>query len=236
MAGQLNHYAVGGVPRRESRHGQGWSGALALLASSALLAACSAELVPLTPTADGNARAERSGIEVQAKVEPAREYIPRSLTPVKIAVRNLSPQGVYVSLEDIRLVGEGTRLAAVEPIDIEPRRPVPTMGVDPASPFAGSVVSSTVGIPVYKHGFGFDPRSPAPDFQGYRSYREFAKQEIVKDAFDAGFIDSGEARQGYVYFQAPPEGVQRVNLEVRLHSGEGSGPGVVVDIPYATNG
>lgn len=214
-----------------------WSrAALAVFASGLLLSACTAELVPLTPTPDGNARAERSGIEVQAEVESAREYIPRSLTPVKISVRNLSSQGVYVSLEDIRLVGEGTALSAVEPIDIEPRRPVPTMGVDPASPFAGSPVSSTIGIPLYKPGFGFNPRSPAPDFQGYRSYREFARREIGKDAFDAGFIDSGEARQGYVYFQAPPEGVQRVSLEVRLHSGEGSGPGVIVDIPYATKG
>lgn len=236
MASPIIHESAAAARRLEPKRRSLARSALALFVSSAVLVACTAELVPLAPTADGNARAERSGIEVQAEVELAREYIPRSLTPVKIAVRNLSPQGVYVSLEDILLVGDGTQLAAVEPIDIEPRRPVPTMGVDPASPFAGSVVSSTVGIPVYKQGFGFDPQSPAPDFQGYRSYRDFAKREIAKDAFDAGFIDSGEARQGYVYFQAPPEGVQRVNLELRLHSGEGSGPGVVVDIPYATKG
>jgi hypothetical protein len=111
------------------------------------------------------------------------------------------------------------------------------MGVDPASPFSPQApVNSMSGVPVLKHGFGYDPVYPSADFQGWRSYREYAKHEIKKDAFGGGFIDSGEAQQGYVYFQAPPEGVDQVNLEVRLHSGEGSGPGVVVDIPYATKG
>lgn len=262
MANRIEDRSLDGVLRRGRPRALRWARApLALLLSGVLLSACTPELVPVAPTKDGNARAERSGIVVQAEVAAAREYVPRSLTPVKISVRNLSPEGVYVALEDIRLVAEGTQRIAIDPVDIEPRPPVPSMGVDPASQFAGGVVTptsrdltvpggagsaaaatpdtggainSTTGIPVYKPGFGFDPKSPAPDFQGYSSYREYARQEIRKDAFDAGFIDSGEAREGYVYFESPPDGVRRVNLEVRLHSGEGSGPGVVVDIPYTT--
>jgi hypothetical protein len=240
-----------------------WAGvSLGVLVSGLLSSACSAELVPLAPTEDGVSRAASSGIEVRATVVNGREYIPRSLTPVKLSIRNLSPQGVYLSLDDIRLVGKDTALAAVEPIDIEPRRPVPTMGVDPASPFATSPVppfavsaaspgdvaspgagmgatpapNSTSGTPVLKHGFGFDPLYPSPDFQGWSSYREYAKHEIRKDAFPGGFIDSGEAQQGYVYFTSPPDGVKRVDLEVKVHSGEGSGPGVIVEIPYAISG
>jgi len=223
------------------------------------LAGCATnELVPLAANERGVSVVERAGLEIRAEIggSRARTHLPRSVTPVKLSVRNLSPEGVFLSLDDIRLVGEqGVTLTAIDPLDITPRPPVQSLGVDPASPFAVSgapssslpslpsrsqgdqgVIGSPSGPVVDNPGFGPTQGRPNPPSERWKADRDLARDEIRSQAFEGGFIDSGEAQQGYVYFRDPPEDVERLNLEVRLHSGEASGPGVVVEIPYSVRG
>lgn len=60
-----------------------------------------------------------------------------------------------------------------------------------------------------------------------------AKREIVEEAFDGGYIDSGETEHGLVYFENPPDDVERLRLRVRVHKKDGATPVEVLEIPYS---
>ena len=60
-----------------------------------------------------------------------------------------------------------------------------------------------------------------------------AKREIVEEAFDGGYIDSGETEHGLVYFEKPPDDVNRLRLRVRVHKKDGGSPVEVLEIPYS---
>ena len=60
-----------------------------------------------------------------------------------------------------------------------------------------------------------------------------AKREIVEEAFDGGYIDSGETEHGFVYFEKPPKDVDRLRLRVTVHKKDGATPVEVLEIPYS---
>jgi hypothetical protein len=60
-----------------------------------------------------------------------------------------------------------------------------------------------------------------------------AKREIVEEAFDGGYIDSGQTEHGLVYFENPPNDVNRLRLRVRVHKKDGGTPVEVLEIPYS---
>ena len=213
------------------------------VALAALLAGCASEqLVPLGPTDNGEAKQTEGGVQVRAQVERPEDYIPPSLTPMKITVHNGSPAGVYVELEDIMLVADGRALTPIPPGSIEPRQRIVSVGLDPASPFTTQPPTSAPTIPQQLErgsaqgpGSLYEP-SVARPAAGQEMFRQRARAEIVREAFTGGFIDSGQSRQGLVYFAKPPKGSDHVDLQVKARSGEGSGPAVVVEIPYALEG
>jgi hypothetical protein len=202
------------------------------------LAGCASEqLVPLGPTDNGEAKQTEGGVQVRARVARHEDYMPKSLTPMKITVHNGSPDGVYVDLEDIVLVADGRALTPIPPSSIEPRQHIASVGLDPASPFTPTAPINTPAVPNTERGSAqgpgslYEPSVEQPG-AGLQMFRQRAKAEIAREAFSGGFIDSGQSRQGLVYFARPPKGSDHVDLQIKARSGEGSGPAVVVEIPY----
>jgi hypothetical protein len=212
------------------------------VALAALLAGCASEqLVPLGASDNGEAKQTEGGVVVRAKVRPPHYYLPNSVTPMRITVHNGSPDGVYVDLEDIMLVADGRAMTPLPPLSIEPRDPMPSVGLDPASPFTPSAPINTTAIPSAERGTAQGPGSlyePSVVRPGasQEMFRQRARAELARDAFTGGFIDSGQSRQGLVFFSKPPKGTEHVDLQVKARSGEGSGPAVVVEIPYTVEG
>jgi hypothetical protein len=128
-------------------------------------------------------------------------------------------------------VEEGVTSEAVPPQRIKPRRPV-GLGIDPASPFASQAPTSGAAIAPQGSSSVIEPSTAYTTGAGKGGPGDPAKREIMEQAFDGGFIDSGEKEQGLVYFERPPRDVSRLRLRVRVHTAGGGAPVEVLEIPY----
>lgn len=207
----------------------------------ALCACASPNLVPEVPNKDGVAVVEESGVQLRAEVQKGSAVAPSTLTLIKISVKNNAAEPVYIALEDIELelVDAGVTAEAVPPQRITPRRP-PGLGIDPASPYAsqsptsGSGVAPTGGGSVMEPSTAYTTNTIAG--RPPSSADSAAQRELVEGAFEGGYIDSGETEHGLVYFENPPEDVDRLRLRVRVHKKNGATPVEVLEIPYAVKG
>jgi hypothetical protein len=199
-----------------------------------LLVGCTAAttLVPAGPTRDGVAVVSKSGLELSAEVQVGSHTVPKSVTPIRISIKNLTPAGVYVALEDIELEGEGFSSEAAPPENVKPR-PAVGLSVDPASPFA-TAQGATTGAAVPPPAATVPPAIPtAPTAGADRGTAlDPVKREIITQAFEGGLIGSGETQEGLVYFTTPPSDVDRLRLRVRVRSSVGNSF-QTLEIPYS---
>jgi hypothetical protein len=205
-----------------------------------LFAACSSvKLIPVAPAASGLSVAVSSGVEVRADTKArVPSEVPPSLTPVRISITNRSDRAVYVELKDIELHGPSHELDAVPPRSIEPRHRIASLGLDPASPFvveqsvegAGPHAGRTETV-LIEPGLG---TGTAPTNEPGKTDR--ARAELLRSSFEGGAIQSGETREGFVYFRQLPEHVDRLTLEVGVRPAPDRAPATVLQIPYTTRG
>lgn len=208
-------------------------------ALSCLLCACaSPELVPQVPSEGGVASVQQSGVELSAEVQSPGHLLPASLTPIEIAIENTAGEPVFVALDDIELelVEKGVSSEAVLPQRIKPRAPL-GLGIDPTSPYASQSPTSGSGVAPQGGGSVMEPSTAYATGTGRGgpavSGDPAAQREIVERAFAGGYIGSGETQRGWVYFETPPDGVERLRLRVRVHKKDGATPVEVLEIPYA---
>jgi hypothetical protein len=211
--------------------------ALGALTAAALAACSSAQLVPLQPTAPGKSLAVNSNVEVQADTKVnGPSAMPTNITPVHLAIRNLSDEALYVDLGDIELDGASRALEAVPPVTIEPRHRIASLGLDPASPFvveqttdsSGPRIGRTESV-LIEPGFGTGTASPLP------GTRDRAREELLQSALESGVIPSGQTREGFVYFPRVPKDARQLTLEVGVRRAPQSEPATVVQIPYTVH-
>lgn len=215
-----------------------------------VLACASTELVPLVPSEDGVAVVRESQLELKAEVQPGENSVPNTLTPIKIALTNLAPNSVHVSLDDIELellepattepgaaLSDGATSEPVPPQRIKPRPPV-GLGVDPASPFASQTATSSASVNPPAAAIVPDPNTSyqADAAHGNDVTTEPVRREIIATAFTGGEIASGETEEGLVYFATPSKKVERLRLIVRVHAADGRTPIETIEIPYAVKG
>lgn len=207
----------------------------ALLAAVVLAGCSSVQLVPLQPTAPGQSLATSSNVEVQADTRAkGPSAMPSNVTPVHLAIRNLSEKPVYVDLGDIELDGASHSLDAVPPVMIEPRHRIASLGLDPASPFvveqttdsSGPRVGRTESV-LIEPGFGTGTSAPLP------GTRDRARDELLQSALQTGVIPSGQTRAGFVYFPRLPKDVGQLTLKVGVRRAPKVAPDSVVQIPYS---
>jgi hypothetical protein len=207
---------------------------LGLGCAALLLGGCTTAttLVPAGSSQDGVAVVSKSGLELSAEVQAGSHTVPRSVTPIKISIKNLTPAGVYVALEDIQLEGEGFSSEAAPPESVTPR-PAVGLGVDPASPFA-TAQGATTGAVVPPPGAAVPSPTPlAPAAAADKgTVLNPVKREIVTQAFEGGLIGSGETQEGLVYFTTPPSDVDHLRLRVRVRSSLGNSF-QTLEIPYS---
>jgi hypothetical protein len=189
------------------------------------------ELVPLVPNQDGTAVVETSDVQLSAKVQPGSHTVPTTLLPIRIAIVNHAPSGVYVSLDDIELELEGAARTseAVPPQRIRARRPV-GLGIDPASPFASQAPTSATGAA--SPGGSALSETAVGYAAGKSGVVDPAKREILDTAFWGGYIKSGATEQGLVYFAKPPDDVGRLRLRVTVRPSGAGAPLQTLEIPY----
>lgn len=207
---------------------------MALFLPMAVSACVRAPLVPLMSSDEhGVVTLEREGIELTAELKVGVQHLPDSVTPIRITVTNRSDNGIYVDPDDIEL-STGEEAVAWETI---PREELPPpralgLGMDPASPYAsaqGASASSGAAS-------GYFGLSPSTSYVSGTWRDPTSESWISSTALTAGFVDIGESRRGYVYFATPPEGIERINLRVRVRLGSGSGPAETFEIPYGVPG
>ena len=206
------------------------------LSSAASVAGCvsTVSLVPLVPLERGVAVVEKSGIVLRAEVKPGLHHVPEGVTAIRISVKNAAEIGVYVDPADIELESDARSFEAMPVTSIEPRLPV-GLGLDPMlAPYgsAQGAASLYMGAPGYYYGGGFsvDPAHPYTSGGGWLAP---SSREILLTAFEGGYIDIGERRQGIVYFPTPPKDIGKVTLRVRVHAGIGSAPVETFEVPYS---
>jgi hypothetical protein len=209
----------------------------AMLAAPLLGLACSTtELVPLVPSEDGVAVVQEAQLQLKAEVQPGEHSVPSTLTPIEIALTNLAPDSVRVSLDDIelQLVETGKISEPVPPQRIKPRPPV-GLGVDPASPFASQTAASSPAVNPPAARITPDPNTSfqADAARGRDVTTDPLRRQIIATAFTGGEIASGETEEGLVYFATPPKHVERLRLIVRVRTPEGQLPAATIEIPYA---
>lgn len=200
----------------------------------ALAAGCSSpQLVPVTPSGSGTARVQSDGIAVEVDGDAGGSpiYLPADIEPVRITIHNASDRGIHVSLDSIELAKGDFALAAVEPTSIEPRPYVRGTGLDPASPFVQPGPGAV----------GIDLRlaTQYPALQRELSFGDTGvdarRAEIISKAFPDGFIEAGQTREGFVYFEDIPKTGQ-LNLIIPVHTGQGSGAMTTLTVPLQVEG
>jgi hypothetical protein len=210
--------------------------AAASLSALALVAACSsAELVPVTPSGSGRAVVQSDGVSVEVDGDAGGSpvYLPMYVEPVRIAIHNGSDRGIHVSLDAIELTrNDVVSLSPVAPKDIEPRPYVRGTGLDPASPFAQTGPGSV----------GIDVRLATEYPAVYRGLTmgdtgiDVRRAEIIDKAFTDGYIEAGQTREGFVYFENVPTNADRLNLVIPVHTGQGSGTMTTLTVPLEVKG
>jgi hypothetical protein len=202
--------------------------------SALLLLACTAAttLVPAGPSQDGVAVVRKSGLELSAEVQAGSHTVPKTVTPIRISIKNQTPAGVFVALEDIELAGEGFSAEAAPPENVKPRAPS-GLGADPASPFAAQQ-GATAGTAVPPPAAAMPPSVVLAPGAATKEGSVFdpVKREIVTQAFEGGLIPSGETQEGLIYFTTPPSDVDRLRLRVRVRSSVGNSF-QTLEIPYS---
>jgi hypothetical protein len=196
--------------------------------AASLLGCSSTQLVPESPVDGGLARAESAGIVVQADADahdgPA--YLPADIEPVKLRIHNGSGRGIHVSLDAIELAANGRESAAIPPQSIEPLPPITPMGFVPTYPMTHS---GPAGVDLRLSSLYHDPRRELAFGPGALAARQ---AELVSKAFVGGFIDSGETREGFAYFAEPRGDVERLEVVVPVHTGQGSGALTTIMLPF----
>jgi hypothetical protein len=209
-----------------------------LAALALLVSGCSSvKLVPVAAAAPGLSVAASSGVEVRADTRAAApSAVPPNLTPVRLSVTNRSDRPVYVQLQDIELHGPSHELSAVPPRSIEPRHRIASLGLDPASPFV--VEQSVEGVGPHagrtesvllEPGIG---TGTAPTYAPGKTDR--ARAELLESSFEGGAIQSGQTREGFIYFRQLPEHADRLTLQVGVRPAPDHAPATVLQIPYTT--
>lgn len=203
---------------------------VALVSSLALTGCIRAQLTPSGGVDDdGSITLERGGIELTARVRPGVQHLPTTVTPIRISVTNRSDSGIYLDPGDLELAVGGQPVALrTLPAEALPAPRSLGLGVDPASPYA----SAQGAAPSSGRGGGYFGLSPSNAHVSGHWHDRTARSWIENTALEPGFIDVGETRSGHVYFNTPPEGVDRVNLRIPVRVGSGSGPVELFEIPY----
>jgi hypothetical protein len=199
------------------------------------VAACSSpQLVPVTASGSGTALVQSEGVavEVEGNAGGSPVFLPQSIEPVRVVIHNRSDRGIHVSLDAIELAKDDVALSPVEPRDIEPRPYVTSTGLDPASPFVqsgpgpvGVDIRLATEFPAVYHQLGVG--------QGGVDVR---RREIIDKALAGGFIEAGQTREGFVYFENVPTDVDQLNLIIPVHTGQGSGRVTTLTVPLEVRG
>ena len=195
-------------------------------------------LVPVQADASGESVTRGPAVEVRAdSVDRDLLWaVPSGFTPVRIAVRNVGSDPVHVGLADIQLAGGTHELGAIAPASIPVRRRVASLGMDPGSPF---LAHQSIGGAGSRYGrtesLAIEPRL-GPGFEPTFGQRDTARAEILESAFSGGSIESGQTREGFVYFRHVPRHVGQLTLKIAVRPNPGSVPASVVEIRYAVHG
>lgn len=206
-----------------------WFGRVVFLFGAVVSSACSStELIAQSPDDSSTVRAEAAGVAAEADAESGDrpQSLPSNVEAVKLVIHNKSDRGIHVSADDIELSGSGHQVTQITPQSINPRPPVQAIGSNPAWPQAPN------GTPI-------DMRMAAqyqdPALQNIYHDRDLSarKAEISGKAFTGGYIESGKSLQGFVYFPAPSSKAKNLDLVVPVHTGEGSGAVVTLELPFA---
>jgi hypothetical protein len=171
------------------------------------------------------ARLEQGAIEVLAEVgsTPTNE-LPKTLTPMKITIRNTTDRGIHVSLDEIILSETGRAQQVVSIDDIHLWRMEPTVGLLPgALPGLPGLLSS-------RHMKNL--RMGSPEYFTLVRGKHPHKKRVEETALKGGYIEAGQTVSGYVYFEPVSGDDGRVRLEVRIRSGAQSGTLTNSHIPF----
>jgi hypothetical protein len=209
--------------------------AVCFSALAAGIVACSTpQLVPVTPSGSETALVQSEGVavEVDGRGEGTPAFLPANIEPVRVVIHNGSERGIHVSLDSIELAKDNVALSPVAPRDIEPLPYVTGTGLDPASPFAQSGVGP-VGVDIR-----LATEFPAVYHQLTMGDTgvDMRRAEIIDKGFADGFIEAGQTREGFVYFENVPTHVQQLNLIIPVHTGQGSGAMTTLTVPLEVKG
>lgn len=208
---------------------------VALSAISLAIAGCSSpQLVPVTPSGSGTAWVQSEGVSVGVDGEAGGtpRYLPAGIAPLRITIRNASDRGIHVALDSIELAKGDVAFFALEPKSIEPRPYVTGTGLDPASPFVqpgpgavGIDLRLATQYPALQRELAFGDTSV-----------DTRRAEIISMAFADGFIEAGQTREGFVYFEDIPKSAGQLNLVIPVHTGQGSGAVTTFTVPLEVKG
>jgi hypothetical protein len=203
--------------------------------SFGLAAACASGRPQLTPSpratasaaAPGAVRSEDGGVELIAQVDawPGDPRLARDVIPMRVVIRNGSPEQLRLRYDDIMLVAaDGSHYAALPPIgpdhltrEQNARRTVP----DPTFEHTGFLVAPYLAyayptLPAYSEAYDYE--------QGYfRRYEERAEAVLRDDpqalslGIPEGVLQSGGAISGFLYFE-PVDSSDADKGLVRLHA------------------
>ena len=212
--------------------GRNWrlGGSLAVWLTALAASGCSSpQLIAESPDDTSTVRAEAEGVAVEADAESGDrpKFLPSDVEAVKLVIHNRSERGVHVSADDIELAGSGQSITQITPQSIDPLPPVRTIGSNPAWPTAPN------GTPI---DFRMAAQYQDPAMEQIYGERDMSarRAEISSKAFPGGYIESGKSLQGFVYFPEPrsKDKAKSLDLVVPVHTGEGSGAVVTLELPF----